>query len=58
MRKHLFNNDIWPDFTRLPNHLLPAMRFHELDDEVPVEIERHPLHADRGRTTWCRPSAS
>jgi cAMP phosphodiesterase len=30
IRKHLFNNDTWPDFTRLPNHLLPAMRFREL----------------------------
>ena len=26
IRKHLFNNDTWPDFTRLPNHLLPAVR--------------------------------
>ncbi len=39
MRKHLFNNDTWPDFTRLPNHLLPAVRFHELDDEVPVTLD-------------------
>ena len=39
IRKHLFNNDTWPDFTRLPNHLLPAVRFHELADEVPVTID-------------------
>ena len=38
IRKYLFNNATWPDFTRLPNHLLPAMRFHELRHEVPVEI--------------------
>ena len=38
IRKYLFNNATWPDFTRLPNHLLPAMRFHELQHEVPVEI--------------------
>ena len=38
IRKYLFNNATWPDFTRLPNHLLPAMRFHELEHEVPVEI--------------------
>jgi ribonuclease BN (tRNA processing enzyme) len=38
IRKNLFNNDVWPDFTRLPNHLLPVMRFHELVAEVPVEI--------------------
>src|SRR5690606_25230517 len=38
IRKNLFNNDAWPDFTRLPNHLLPTMTFHELSAGVPVEI--------------------
>ena len=39
IRKYLFNNATWPGFTRLPNHLLPAMRFHELESEVPVVID-------------------
>ncbi|MEO1366167.1 MAG: 3',5'-cyclic-nucleotide phosphodiesterase [Acidobacteriota bacterium] len=39
IRKYQFNNATWPDFTRLPNHLLPAVRFHELQDEVPVELD-------------------
>ena len=39
IRKHLFNNDTWPDFTRLPNHLLPVMQFHELSAEMPVSID-------------------
>lgn len=39
IRKYLLNNATWPDFTRLPNHLLPAVRFHELQDEVPFEID-------------------
>jgi len=39
VRRHLFNNAFWPDFARLPNHLLPAISFHELLDEVAVEIE-------------------
>ena len=39
IRKHLFNNETWPDFTRLPNHLVPAIRFHEFADEVPFTIE-------------------
>ena len=39
IRKYLFNNATWPDFTRLPNHLLPAVQFHELQTEVPVEID-------------------
>jgi ribonuclease BN (tRNA processing enzyme) len=38
IRKYLFNNATWPDFTRLPNHLLPAVKFHELQEEAPVEI--------------------
>lgn len=39
IRKYLFNNATWPDFTRLPNHLLPAMRFHEMESEVPFTID-------------------
>jgi ribonuclease BN (tRNA processing enzyme) len=39
IRKYLFNNATWPDFTRLPNHLLPVMRFHELQDGVPFSID-------------------
>lgn len=38
LRRHLFNNDTWPDFTRLPNHLLPVIRFHDLEEEVPIVI--------------------
>lgn len=39
IRKYLFNNATWPDFTRLPNHLLPAMRFVELENEVPFVVD-------------------
>ena len=39
VRKHLFNNDVWPDFSRVPNNLLPAVRFHELESEVQVSLE-------------------
>ena len=39
IRRHLFNNSTWPDFTRLPNHLLPAVSFHELKDDAPVELD-------------------
>ncbi len=38
VRKHLFNNASWPDFSRLPNNLLPSVQFHELAEEVPVTI--------------------
>jgi ribonuclease BN (tRNA processing enzyme) len=39
IRKYLLNNDAWPDFTRLPNNLLPAVRFRELIEEDPVVLE-------------------
>lgn len=39
IRKHLFNNDTWPDFTRLPNHLVPALRFHEKESEIAFVID-------------------
>jgi ribonuclease BN (tRNA processing enzyme) len=39
LRKNLFNNAAWPDFTRLPNNLVPSVRFRELADETPIEIE-------------------
>jgi ribonuclease BN (tRNA processing enzyme) len=39
VRKYLFNNDAWPDFTRLPNNLLPVVRFPELTDEDPVMVK-------------------
>ncbi len=39
IRKYLFNNATWPDFTRLPNHLLPAVRFHEIRSGEPFEID-------------------
>lgn len=39
IRKHLFNNASWPDFTRLPNNLLPSIRFRELEEEVPIVLD-------------------
>jgi ribonuclease BN (tRNA processing enzyme) len=39
IRKYLFNNATWPDFTRLPNHLVPAVRFRELESEEPLDLE-------------------
>ena len=55
IRKYLFNNDTWPDFTRLPNHLLPAVRFQEFESEVPVVIDGVKLHADPGRPPGPHP---
>ena len=39
IRKYLLNNEAWPDFTRLPNNLLPVVRFRELVEEDPVVLK-------------------
>lgn len=38
VRRHLFNNDTWPDFTRIPNHLYPSVCFEEIELERPFAI--------------------
>lgn len=40
VRRHLFNNDTWPDFTRIPNHLYPSVRFEEMSIEEPFTIPK------------------
>lgn len=42
VRRHLFNNDTWPDFTRIPNHLYPSLRFEEIAIEEPFTIDNLP----------------
>lgn len=38
IKHHLFNNDTWPDFTRIPSDLLPAVRLVEIPSGEPVEV--------------------
>jgi len=38
VRKHLFNNDTWPDFSRIPNHLYPTIRFEDMKAGEAFEI--------------------
>jgi ribonuclease BN (tRNA processing enzyme) len=42
VRRHLFNNDTWPDFTRIPNHMYPSVRFQEIELEQPFVISGLP----------------
>ena len=42
VRRHLFNNDTWPDFSRIPNHLYPTVAFEEIEPETPFVIEGLP----------------
>ncbi len=38
VRQHLFNNDTWPDFTRIPDHHYPMVRFKEVRPNEPFAI--------------------
>jgi ribonuclease BN (tRNA processing enzyme) len=42
VRRHLFNNDTWPDFTRIPNHMYPSVKFEEIEIESPFTIDDLP----------------
>ncbi len=35
---HLFNNDTWPDFTRIPNDLLPALKLTQVEPRTPFGV--------------------
>lgn len=50
LRTHLFNDQIWPDFTRIPTEQQPFIRFEAMTGDG-VEIDGHrftPLPADHG----------
>ena len=38
IKHHLFNNDTWPDFTRIPNDLLPALRLRTVQERLPFSL--------------------
>ena len=38
VKRHLFNNDTWPDFSRIPNHHYPSVRFVEITAGSPFTI--------------------
>ena len=39
LQDHLFNDAIWPDFTRIPNHFLPAITFRVIEAGVPFRVD-------------------
>ena len=47
--KHLFNDKIWPDFSRLPNAKNPTIRFNDIFSEKELEIGGYkilPVHVN------------
>ncbi len=39
LKRHLFNDDLWPDFTRIPSHLLPTVSFRPIASRVPAAVD-------------------
>ena len=42
VRRHLFNNDTWPDFSSIPNQLYPSVKFEVIEPERPFVISGVP----------------
>ena len=47
LRKHFFNDLLWPDFARLPNLRHPSIRYQVLHPERPAEIAGYEVCAIR-----------
>jgi ribonuclease BN (tRNA processing enzyme) len=47
IRKHIFNNRIWPDFTAIPNAQNPVMRYQVISTRKPVVIGDYRILATR-----------
>jgi cAMP phosphodiesterase len=39
LKKHFFNNHIWPDFSRIPSKSDPILVFEPIHPEVPVQVD-------------------
>jgi len=40
---HLLNDELWPDFTKIPNAENPTLRFHEVEEEKTIEIGKYKI---------------
>lgn len=38
LKQHMFNDELWPDFTKLPSEEEPTIRFQEIEVEKPFDI--------------------
>ncbi|MFT3718726.1 3',5'-cyclic-nucleotide phosphodiesterase [Pseudorhodoferax sp.] len=45
LRTHVFNNVIWPDFSRIPSAAAPFIRFHEIDVGTVVQVGSKSIEA-------------
>ncbi len=45
LRKNIFNNRIWPDFTTIPSPQQPVMAYADLAEGKPVEVGKYRIQA-------------
>ncbi len=45
LKKNIFNNRIWPDFTALPTPAQPVIRYEEITPGQPVAVRDYTIHA-------------
>ncbi len=45
LKEHIFNNELWPDFSRLPDPENPVIEFNEIPAEEPVEVAGYEVQA-------------
>jgi 3',5'-cyclic-nucleotide phosphodiesterase len=45
LKKHFFNDLLWPDFSRLPSRRRPAIRYVKAEVEVPMRIAGYTVRA-------------
>jgi 3',5'-cyclic-nucleotide phosphodiesterase len=45
LKKHFFNNHLWPDFSTIPSKNRPTIRFQELKPEKPTEVAGYQVRA-------------
>jgi cAMP phosphodiesterase len=54
LKKHFFNNLLWPDFSKIPSVRRPAIRYVELTPEEPVTLAGYEVKAIRvNHTVEC-----
>ena len=47
VRRNLLNDELWPDFTRIPSRAFPTLRYREVPEESPFELAGFTVKAVR-----------
>ena len=40
LKKHMFNDVLWPDFSRLPDNQTPTIRFQEIEEDKAFKVDK------------------